>query len=159
MRFMLDSHIFDAIVAEPAFIERLNSLTANGTITLLTTPIQERELVAIPDQVKKSRIAEVKREVVKTAGGIWGIGQKWGEGIWGDGTEQLRISEIRSKGTTTRTNSARDAVIAATAARDADVLVTDETEFPFKSRMAKGKTNCQVWTFYEFKTYLARLAG
>lgn len=67
MRVMLDTMIFDRIVATEGLAERLSRAQALGVLTLLTTEVQEGQLLAAPADKRRSFRA-VKRLVVPSTG-------------------------------------------------------------------------------------------
>lgn len=150
MRIMLDTMIYDKIIETPGMTEQLNQLSMEGKIEILSTHIQEDELAAIPDKQKRTAVQAIRRREVPTSGAIWNV-SKWGKATWGDGSSGgIAIADIRSpcKG------HSHDALIGTTAARDVDVLVTDDGRLA--NRMRASKSPCQVWGFARFKAFLSR---
>lgn len=145
MKFMLDSMVYDKIVAAPQMVERLNQLSKEGRVVVLCTHIQQDELACISDKRKRDAVAKIITKKVATSGGVWDV-SKWDQFRWGDGSSGgVSVDDIRSpsKGHT------EDALIATTAARDADVLVTDEKRLT--NRMKVLKPPCKIWGFDQFK--------
>lgn len=148
IKFMLDSNIFDAVIAEADMADRLNALSEKGGLTLLTTHIQEDELAKIPDLKKRSAISKIRRTRVTTAGAVLDV-SKLDMCTLGDGSESgCGIGDIQSPSR----NHVHDALIATTASRDVDVLVTQDQRF--RSRIEQSKAKCQVWDFKQFKAYV-----
>ena len=148
---MLDTQIYDLVITTPNFIERLNRLAEEGKITILCTHIQNDELSKIPDANKYAEIAKIKRTQVTTAGAVCGI-SKYGASTYGNGSlGGISIDQIRSasKGHT------KDALIATTAARDADVLVTEDDRL--SKKFESKSTSCELWSFEKFKTFILGL--
>lgn len=148
MKFMLDPMVYDKIVATPQMVDRLNQLSKEGRVVVLCTHVQHDELACIPDKQKRDAVAKIITKKVPTSGFVYGI-SKWNGGSWGDGSSGgVSIDDIRSpsKGHT------KDALIATTAARDADVLVTDENHLT--NRMKVLKPHCKIWGFNQFKKYI-----
>ena len=150
-KLMLDTQIYDLIVTIHGLVERINCLTAEGKITLLCTHIQNDELTNIPDQRKRAEVSRIKRQQVTTAGAVYGT-SKYGAATYGDGSlSGVSLHQIRSKSK----KHIRDALIATTAARDADVLVTEDRRLA--KRVRSTTASCQVWSFKDFKTYIFSL--
>lgn len=148
MKIMLDTQIYDWIIDTPEMVERLNRLSREGKVRILCTHIQEDELVRIPDEKKRAAVASIIKEKVPTSGGVFNV-SKWNEFSWGDGSPGgFSIDDVRSpsKGHT------EDALIATTAVRDADVLVTEDRRLA--NRMQTLSARCQIWRFDELKKYV-----
>jgi len=148
---MLDTQIYDLIIAVPGLVDHINRLTAEDKITILCTHIQNDELSDIPDEHKRAEVSRINRQQVTTAGGVWGV-SKWDAFTWGDGSSSgITLDQIRSpsKGHT------KDALIATTAARDADVLVTQDRRLA--NRVSATSASCEVWSLEQFKSYISSL--
>jgi hypothetical protein len=147
MRFMLDSNIYDEIIATPGMTELLNELHQSGQIEIIKTHIQEDELEKIPDSDKRSRIMKVPGTKVRTEGAIWNV-SRWGQGTWGSGSGDIKIEDIR-KGIA---KHSEDALIATTAAVKADILVTNEKRL--SKRIAASGSRIKVWNYADFQKYI-----
>ena len=148
MKLMLDTQIYDLIVDTPGMTERLNELSREGKVVVLSTHIQEDELAEIPDKRKRAAVARIVKEKVPTSGAIWDI-SRWDEGTWGDGSSGgMSIDEVRSPSA----GHGKDALIATTAARDADILVTNDTRLANRVRTLDAPFD--VWSFDEFREYV-----
>lgn len=150
-KFMLDTQIYDLIIAVPGFIEQINRLTSNGEVEILCTHIQNDELFNIQDAHKRAEVARIKRRQVTTAGAVYGI-SKYGMATYGNGSSSgISLNQIRSSSK----QHTKDALIATTASRDADVLVTEDKRFFKKFNLIS--TSCNVWSFDKFKAYILNL--
>ncbi|HUU19501.1 MAG TPA: hypothetical protein VMW72_20295 [Sedimentisphaerales bacterium] len=148
MKFMLDSMVYDKIVATPQMVDRLNQLSKDGKVVVLCTHIQQDELACISDKQKREAVAKIIRKHVPTSGGVYDV-SKWDQFTWGDGSSGgFGIDDVRSD-SKKHTN---DALIATTAARDADVLVTEERRLA--NRMKALHSSCKVWAFDRLKEYI-----
>ena len=148
---MLDTQIYDLVITTPNFIERLNRLSEEGKITILCTHIQNDELSKIPDANKYAEIAKIKRTQVTTAGAVYGF-SKYDASTYGNGSlGGISIDQIRS----TSKGHTKDALIATTAARDADVLVTEDDRL--SKKFVLNSTSCELWSFEKFKTFVLGL--
>lgn len=151
-KFMLDSMIYDKIALDPDFMGKLKVACNQGVITVLSTHIQEDQLAATPDPRWRVTLLNTLEAIaptkVATAGLVWGL-SKWGESAWGDGVESgISVGQVDSDAR----NHTQDALIATTAARDADILVTEETRL--QNRLRALGTKCEVWDFERFKAYV-----
>ncbi len=145
---MFDTQIYDQVITESGMTQLLNKLSTQGRLKILTTHIQQDEIKAIPDEEKKLAIQEIVTELVNTSGAVYGV-SKWGMATWGDGSSGgFSIDEVRSesKGHT------KDALIATTAARDADVIVTEDKRLV--NRLKQLGVQTKVWSFADLKTHL-----
>lgn len=150
LRIMLDTNAYDMIVERPGFMEKLNAAHDNGGLVILRTHIQEDELAAIPDPKKRAAVMEVAGTKVATSGAVWDL-SKWDEATWGDGAGDVRVGDVA----TTAGNHMEDALIASTAAVEADVLVTNERRLPKRIWLAGSKL--EVWNVEKFAAYVERL--
>lgn len=152
MKFMLDTNIFDAIIAEPGMVDRLNKLSEAGKVILLTTHIQEDELAAIPDPPKRAEIAKIVRRCTTTDGAVFGVSRYGMATFGGQGESGCSINDVR----TVSGGHTNDALIATSASRDADVLVTNEDRLP--KRLTATSAKCKVWDFAQFKAHINSLS-
>ena len=149
MKIMIDSQIYDLVANTPGLAESLNALQRGGALTILSTHIQEDELASIKDAGKEARMAVIQRVQVPTAGGVYGV-PKYDGGTYGDGSDSgISIDEVRipSKGHT------RDALIATSASKHADVLVTEDGRLA--RRLNSLTPRCEIWSFSDFKEWVA----
>jgi len=150
-KFMLDTQIYDLIIAIPDFVDRINRLIAEGMVVILCTHIQSDELAIIPDEHKRAEASRVNRQQVSTAGAVYNI-SKYGCATYGDGSSSgITLDQIRSASK----GHAKDALIATTAVRDADVLVTQDRRLA--NRVSATSVSCEVWSFEQFKSYISSL--
>jgi len=153
MKIMLDTQIYDLLAAKPALIVSLNTLQQASAVSILSTQIQEDELAGIKDAGKAAEVAKIRRERVSTAGAVFGV-SKYGTGTYGDGSDSgISIDEVRSpsKGHT------RDALIATSASKHADVLVTEDDRLA--RRLSNLTPRCQVWSFSMFEKWIIAQSG
>jgi hypothetical protein len=149
MRLMLDTQIYDRLAAKPGLIATINGLQHANVASVVSTQIQEDELTGITEPVKASEVAKVRRELVPTAGAVYGV-SKYGTATYGDGSASgISIDDVRSasKGHT------RDALIATSASMHADVLVTDDGRLT--RRLRSLSTKCDVWSFAKLESWIA----
>jgi predicted nucleic acid-binding protein len=146
---MLDTNIYDRIVETPGMASALDQLTAAGRIQILTTFIQQDEIAAIPDVVKRSKVKSVRTTKVTPTAGMYGV-TPYGESPYGcDGSEGvLPVDALMSRSG----KRWQDALIASTASAKADVLVTEDADL--KSRVARAGIRCEVWGYECFRQYI-----
>ena len=150
-KFMLDTQIYDLIIAVPGLVNHINRLTAEGTIAILCTHIQNDEFADIPDEHKRAEVSRINRQQVTTAGAVYGI-SKYGGATYGDGSSSgIALDQVRSPSK----RHTKDALIATTAARDANVLVTQDKRLA--NRVKATSASCEVWSFEQFKSYISSL--
>lgn len=120
LRVMLDTMVFDAIVADDVTLEAYRQAVRERRIVPFTTPVQEAQLALAPDH-KRSRFKRVPREVVPSsvAGGRT------------DGSLPTKAGHIA------------DAIIGDTARVQGMVLVTDDRRL--RERLAELEPPPTVW--------------
>ena len=144
-KIMLDTNIYDKIIATSGMSEHLNPLSKDGKITILCTHIQEDELANIPNEQKRKLIEEIVKIKVPTNGMVWDV-SRWDEATFGNGSSiGFGIDDIRSPSK----NHTGDSLIATTAARDADIFVTDDIRLT--NRMQAVQASCEIYGFDKFK--------
>jgi hypothetical protein len=147
---MLDTNAYDEIVARPGFQERLNAAHNAGKVVIVRTHIQEDELASIPDPNKKAAVTEVAGTSVATSGGVFGL-SKFDGATFGGGAADVHIGDVA----TSAGQHMGDALIASSAAAEADVLVTEDRRLPKRVRLANSKL--EVWNFEKFAAYVESL--
>ena len=144
-KIMLDTNIYDKIITTSGMTERLNQLSKDGKITILCTHIQEDELANIPNEQKRKLIEEIIKIKVPTNGMVWDV-SRWDEATFGNGSSiGFGIDDIRSPSK----NHTGDSLIATTAARDAEIFVTDDIRLT--NRMQAVQASCEIYGFDKFK--------
>ena len=106
-RFLLDSNVYDLLVASPEIQERVVDACEEGTVELLMTHIQVDELTAMSDTVKSGRALAIPFTPVATFGVVLGTSRI---GLARFGDAEL-IDSVRSD----EWNHTNDALLAATA--------------------------------------------
>lgn len=156
-RVMLDSNIFDKLLADPGAVRVLNALTKRKLIVILTTHVQADELAAVPGTKAALRAsllavyARLEMTEIPTSGAVFGV-SKWDQSMWGDGSGTLRISDIMR----TNPKDAEDALIAITADANADIFVTAETK-DLPNRIKARGTALQVLGYEDFMARMRAL--
>ncbi len=116
-RAMVDTMVFDVLEADPSGRAAVLEAVRDGELLLCTTHVQEDQLAAIRDPVRRKALQRLPRQVLPAAGGVAGV---------------LRTGRVRytddAEGDALRLGSrhAQDDLIADAAIRGADVLVTED---------------------------------
>ena len=148
MRVMLDSNVHDLVVADQAVLTAVKQRIADGLLTLVSTHVQRDELSLAPEPKREALLAVYGiAEKVSTAGAVWDV-SKWDESSWG--SDAVKASIVAHMAGNAK--HAEDALIAATAADEADVFVTNETRLA--SRIKRAGFAIKVWTWSEFADWL-----
>jgi predicted nucleic acid-binding protein len=146
---MLDTNIFDRIIAISGFAGHLRSLTAGGGIDIVVTHVQEDELAGIQDAEKRRAIQQVPRRLVPTVVFVLDI-SRLGDARLGGGHEGgLEYDALHGE----NPKRVRDAVIALTAAAEVDAFVTEDSQLARNVRARAEKL--EVWDFAEFRHRLS----
>jgi predicted nucleic acid-binding protein len=152
--FMLDTMIYHNLVSADAGFDLVRLIvdhTHSERMTLLTTYVQLDELAAMGDKTKLAEIQRVFRDLpqqeIPTMVIVAGL-SRVGKSRVDDGVVFHAIqSEFN--------NHTKDALIANTAAHDADVFVTDDRRL--RNRFREATDRCEVWSFVEFRQYILSL--
>lgn len=153
MKMMFDTTGYNALAVNPEAFERLRALVEIGAIDVLKTHIQEDELRNTESEAKRTDLLAVYHALgteVPTSGGIWDV-SRWDKFKWGDGEGDVKLPDVTSE----NRNHLEDALIAATAAAEADVLVTDDRRLT--NRIGATGSRVEVWGFERLATYLRSL--
>ncbi len=129
-RLMLDTNVYDLIVARRGFVERLNRAVENGEIEILRTRVQEEEIARIPDGVKRAAMRSVRGRTVAVSDTPW---------------REMPKGRAPSE----------DALIVATAEESAEVLVTEDKDLATR---AKEGGRLEVWRFKDLVGFVEALA-
>ncbi|WP_315737550.1 MULTISPECIES: hypothetical protein [unclassified Bradyrhizobium] len=148
MRIMLDSNVHDLVAADQVVIGAIQERIADGQLTLVSTHVQRDELSLAPEP-KRAALLEIYGLAgkVSTTGAIWDVSE-WDECSWGRNAVNASIVAHMAG----NTKHAEDALIAATAADESDVLVTNETRLA--ARIHRAGFSVKVWSWSEFVGWL-----
>ncbi len=152
-RIALDTNAVNRIADVPGLISEIRDAADQTSFTIIMNPMVKFEIDQTGDAARREQLLAVwnglpKKDVL-TRGGYYGVGLKHGESIYGDGSDTgLPLDQARTGGR----GGARDAIIATTAAGEADVLVTDDNKLALRVRA--GSAPCEVWTFEGFVSFL-----
>jgi hypothetical protein len=142
LKALLDGHIYDKFEADSASADLLKATVASGKIIVLMPRVVQDELAARPAGVPCwLPVAQITDGVFVAGISIAGAARVGGGGVF-----ESHLGESRKAGP--------DAVIAATAHSDADVLVSEDNRC---RERAKQFTRCECLTFDQFITLLKSL--
>ncbi len=125
---MLDTNVYDRIVARDGFTARLVGAVRSGEIEILRTPIQDQEIARIPDATRRAAMQTVPFRRVPVSAAAW------------------RAAPPPSE----------DDLIAATAEAEADVLVTEDREL--RERVEAKGSGLEVWCFDQLVGFIETLS-
>lgn len=118
---MLDTNVFDRLVDDPDALESVVQAMRDHRLALFTTPVQEAQLAAVPDPVRRKSLQRVPREVVPH-------------------TPAVGAEFVASKAGGAKHRP--DTIIAETASAHCDVLVTEDARLAERA----GDRGLDVWT-------------
>ena len=152
MRFMLDTMIFDYIVADASLADAVRDAATSGSMVIVTTHIQEDQIADIQDDAKREAISRIARTVVPTTGLALGVSRLGMSGLASKKTsatlERIGRRHLRT---------VKDALIAASARDQADALVTNDKTL--RKRIRREGLNVTLLTFEEFSRYVSSLGA
>jgi len=151
MRFMLDTMIFDHIVDDPAFEKVVRDAAHSRSISIVSTHIQEDQIAAIPDDEKREAISRIPRTVVPTTGFALGV-SRLGMAAFADDDTSATLERMGQR----HLRNTMDALIAASAGDEADVIVTEDKTL--RHRIRREGLNVPLLTFEEFRRQVSSLS-
>ena len=147
-RVMLDSNVYDLVVANPATRDAINRCANDGRLKLITTHVQRDELSKAPVQKREALLCIYGQAMsVHTKGAVWGV-SRWDEAKYGSDDQNASMNTVMSG----NPKHAEDALIASTAAGEADVLVTNDTQLA--SKIQRADFSVKVWSWTQFVAWL-----
>ena len=150
--FLIDTNIGDFLWNED-IIEKVNALIEEEKIRILVTHIQIDEWSNIPEEGKRSEIMDIGWEKIPTSGAVLDV-SKFDNCRLGDGSAGgLSIEVIRNQKDGEYTHT-EDSLIASTAERDADCLVTEDRRL---RNQVEKKGTVKVKDKEEFRKYLSKI--
>jgi hypothetical protein len=152
MRFMLDTMIFDCIVADALLTDEVIQAVDAGRLTIVTTHVQEDQIAAIPDfpdgqREKKTAISRIPRRIVPTTGFAFDI-SSLGMASFADEETSATIERIGRR----RLRDVADGLIAVSARAEADAFVTNDAEL--QKRILREGVNVTLFTFEDFRRHV-----
>lgn len=152
MRLMLDTMIFTYIVDDAPLAEVVLDAARSGSITIVTTHVQEDQIAANPDREKREAISRIPRTVVPSTGFALDV-SRLGMARLADEETSATIERIGQR----HLKTVKDALIAASARDEADVLVTDDEKL--RRRVVREGLNVPLLTFEQFRRHVWSLSG
>jgi hypothetical protein len=144
-RFLLDSMIHDKLMDEPGALELATELVSRGSLTLLSTHIQNDEIARTPDAERAARLATVPTESVPTYGFVVGMSRIGMARIGhAEPIDALRAGNL---------DHTEDALVGATAQYEDATLVTEDRRLASRAR----KQGIAVMDWDEFHAMLGGL--
>lgn len=128
-RVMLDTNVYDLVVARDGFARRLERAVEAGHVEILRTRVQEEEIARIPDAARRAALRRVRGRMIPTSEAPW-------------------------RGLARGRAPSEDELIWATARESADVLVTEDKDL--RSR-AEGSGRLAVWRFSQLVDFIESL--
>ncbi len=125
---MLDTNVYDRIVARAGFTARLARAVRSGEIEILRTRVQDEEIQRIPDAVRRAAMQKVPFRRIPTNEAAWSAGNP---------------------------HPSEDDMIAATAEAAADVLVTEDKDLG--ERVKATTRRLEVWRFDQLVGFIEAL--
>jgi hypothetical protein len=150
LRVLIDSNIYDKFIEPPCILNRILELIGSQKIELLQPHIVRSQLAETTDISKRDKLLSIPTRAVPLDGFLAGYSSA-GDRV-GDGAGGIKIADILKKKKPTR-GHIEDALIATTAATEADAFVTEDKKLANKMRSAK--LSIQLWTFADFDSHLA----
>jgi hypothetical protein len=151
LRVLLDSCIYDEIIASPNLLDRVHKLIRNKIIEILQPHIVRGQLENAPES-KREQLLSIPARVVPVDGFLTGYSSA-GDRV-GSGSSEITIDDVLQNKKPTCGNN-RDALIATTAATEADIFVTIDRKL--RNRVNSMKPSIRVWNFVDFESHLAQL--
>jgi hypothetical protein len=137
-RIMLDSNVHDLIVADQQLKEAVLKRIADGRLKLIGSHVQRDELSLAPLPKRNELLAIYElSDVAQTTGAVWDV-SRWDQSTYGSDEVNTLIDALMCG----NPKHAEDALIAATAAGEADLLVTNETRLASKIQRAGFAVMC-----------------
>ncbi len=148
MRIMLDSNVHDLVLTDQVALSAIKQRIADGRLALISTHVQRDELSLAPEPKREALLAIYgMAEKVSTTGAVWDV-SKWDESSWGsDAVNASIVAHMAGN-----TKHAEDALIAATAEGEADILVTNDAQLA--SKIQRAVNSVKVWSWDQFAEWL-----
>ncbi len=147
-RVICDSNIHDAVAADGHLKSLIDQCRDCGLIILKTTHVQDTELSKIPDENDIGQKGAINAERIGTAVFVLGYSRLGEDRLGGINAAFAALQKGNPKHT-------EDAMIGATAFSDADILVTNDSNF--RKKFEKLKANTTVMSSAEFGSWLTDL--
>ncbi|MBE2317240.1 hypothetical protein DVA67_014760 [Solirubrobacter sp. CPCC 204708] len=143
-RVMIDTMVFDALHDDPDGRDAVLTAIREGALELLTTHVQEDQVAAIRDAVRRKALQRLPRTVVPSSVVVEGVTRTGRARVKPD-SQYARMRDVRHF---------QDSLIADATAARADLLVTDDRRL---AREAYEAGN-DVWSSAELLEWATRRA-
>ena len=148
LKVMLDTNGYDCIL-DSGLVPLVLKLIGTGKIKILRTHIQQDEIEAIPDERKEKRekLLAIPSELIATESALYGISRY----------DLAKLGRVKSFKVIQRGNPAhnKDALIAETAAKHAQIFLTNEKGL--RSKINELSHEIEVYNCEGFKAFLIEL--
>jgi len=153
-KIMLDTNQYDRLPDAPETYGRLRKLQSDGKIELLTTHIKRDELSVTNHRKRRVRLEALlaSARLIGTRGAILDM-SRCDLARLGDDEDQALIEHIRGRAWERKN---KGALIAATAAKDADLFVTND-KLLTRRLESYPRIRCEIMNFEKFERHLANL--
>ena len=153
LRIFLDTNIVNEIADTNGFLELLLQAHQGGAFEIISHDVVKAELEQTADPARRQLLVDtwerIPKRPVPAQGGFYGAPLRYDESLYGDGSH---TGIFLKQALTTGRGRFVDAIIAVTAAGEADVLATTDPVLP--KRIAASQVACKVWGPDELKAFL-----
>jgi hypothetical protein len=153
-RFMFDSNVADALLADEALRVAVHSLMAAGVVGAAKTLVQDEEHAATPNPERRAALADIFSGLEVVAPSVFVLDRPNIDCARFGGPDEHAIYDRVWAGKST---DAEDGIIAATAHSTCDVLVTEDRKLA--TRVADVSRTLawpvEVWNVNRFRTFVA----
>ena len=67
LKAMIDTMVFDRLLDEPTAVQAVSQAVRDGRLALFTTHVQEDQIAAVPDPLRRKRLQALPREVIPSS--------------------------------------------------------------------------------------------
>jgi hypothetical protein len=158
LRILLDNCIYDEIIASPSLFDRIHELIRSKSIEIVQPHIIRSQLEKAPEW-KREKLLSIPVRVIPADGFLAGYSSA-GDRV-GDGSGGIKIDDIMKKQKPHEEDkkptcgNTQDALIATTAATEADIFVTEDRGL--RNRVKLMKPSIRSWNFADFESNVASL--
>lgn len=152
-RILLDSMIVDRLLDDEGLFDKVLAAIESGRASFVAPHIVRDQLAVTPNEERRRRLLAsydaLPKKPVLTAGAVFDV-SRFDEARFGDGAGMsgVSIDEVRTRGR----GAASDALLAVTAAGEADVLVTEDTDL--RKKVERSKATCQIWDANKLRQFV-----
>jgi len=152
--WMLDTNIADRLLADTATFENLRRLMDQGAVRLAKTHVQDEEIADTRSLEKREALARLFSHAQRFDVAVFVLDcGNLDEDVFGGPEEDALFDAVRKE----KSKDARDAMIAASAGRWCQVLVTHDRRLAGKVRGHAG-SDLAVWDYERLRNEVSRMA-